>query len=135
MYPVFKLGKDPCMNPKVACTEVIKVYLSSKLVFKVNLSWLIVDANDNFHDLHPILSNNEVVSYFSLPRAITGYWQKEEEFVMFFHLPQMRRSDSSQNIIEFSTLIILQSDKWQSQLLLSDVNDCVDAKTTTICGK
>ena len=40
---------------------------SRNVVTKENLRNMNVDANDNFKDLHPIFSNNEVENYFSLP--------------------------------------------------------------------
>ena len=58
-----------------------------------NLKIMNIEANDIFHDLHPLFPNTEAENYYSIPISTTGYFPKDEAFKTIIHLPQMRRTD------------------------------------------
>ena len=52
----------------------------------------------------------------------------------YLHLPQFRESDRFQTVEIYPSFVLLQSQKWQTQLLHSQVENCINTKTRNVCG-
>ena len=101
-----------------------------------NLKIMNIEANDIFHDLHPLFPNTEAENYYSIPISTTGYFPKDEAFKTIIHLPQMRSTDVFQTILHSSSFVTLRSDYFQTHLVHSDMHDCFETSSDrTVCIK
>ena len=108
--------------------------VSRNVMTRQDLLQINVKSNDIYHSLRPLFSNKDVEKYYRIPIATTAYWPKVEKFVTFLHVAQFRQSDRFQTIQVFPSFVLLQSEKWQSQLLHSQVNTCINTKSSNVCG-
>ena len=108
--------------------------VSRNVMTRQDLLQMNVKSNDIYHSLRPLFSNSDVDNYFKIPIATTAYWSKDEKFVTYLHLPQFRESDRFQTIEIYPSFVLLQSQKWQTQLLHSQVENCINTKSRNVCG-
>ncbi len=93
-------------------------------------------ANDKFHEIHPLLTNEKAEYYFGIPITTTGYDFDNQEFSSIVHLPQMRSDDVFQTIKQSSNFLTLISPMWQTQILHSEFQDCISSVySNTFCMK
>ena len=108
--------------------------VSRNVMTRQDLLQMNVKSNDIYHSLRPLFSNNDVEKYFTIPIATTAYWPKDEKFVTYLHLPQFRESDRFQSVEMYPSFVLLRSEKWQTQLLHSQVENCINTKSSNVCG-
>jgi hypothetical protein len=108
--------------------------VSRNVMTRQDLLQMNVKSNDIYHSLRPLFSNNDVEKYFTIPIATTAYWPKDEKFVTYLHLPQFRESDRFQSVEMYPSFVLLKSEKWQTQLLHSQVENCINTKSSNVCG-
>ena len=108
--------------------------VSRNVMTRQDLLQMNVKSNDIYHSLRPLFSNSDVDNYFKIPIATTAYWPKDEKFVTYLHLPQFRESDRFQTVEIYPSFVLLQSQNWQTQLLHSQVENCINTKSRNVCG-
>ena len=108
--------------------------VSRNVMTRQDLLQMNVKSNDIYHSLRPLFSNSDVDNYFKIPIATTAYWPKDKKFVTYLHLPQLRESDRFQTVEIYPSFVLLQSQNWQTQLLHSQVENCINTKSRNVCG-
>ena len=108
--------------------------VSRNVMTRQDLLQMNVKSNDIYHSLRRLVSNSDVDNYFKIPIATTAYWPKDEKLVTYLHLPQFRESDRFQTVEIYPSFVLLQSQKWQTQLLHSQVENCINTKSRNVCG-